>query len=488
MFRMRTLVQLVALIVVVLIIGPSAAASPMATSPILTAAASYSVLAGSIVTNGGPTTISGNVGISPSIGAPPHFTGFPPGIVGPPGTIHDADVNAGQAQADSTAAFGALSAVPNAACDVTYGPAQDLVGLTLAPGVYCFPSSAQLTTGVALTLDGGGNSAATWIFRMASTLDTTPGVGATVVVTNGGLPCNVWWQVGSSAAIGSGTTFVGNILALTSIGLGTGASLDGRALVQTGGVTLLSNNIFGPSCVLAAPSITTQIHDAIHAVVISPAPIGTIVHDMATVTGTIGIPTPTGIVSFTVYANPSCSGIGTFAGAVLLNGAGVADPSNPATLTSAGLSYIAQYGGDTNYPAAAGPCEVLAAIPTAVQLLYFQADPLIGQQVQLKWATALEVDNFGFNLYRANIDNLDVARAGLPIHFEPAVTQGSGSGATYVYMDTAPSAGPWWYWLSDVDTHGIETFHNAPININVQSNNNLPYHVYLPFIAKGSGN
>jgi hypothetical protein len=105
--------------------------------------------------------------------------------------------------------------------------------------------------------------------------------------------------------------------------------------------------------------------------------------------------------------------------------------------------------------------------------------------VQLKWATALEVDNFGFNLYRANVN--DLRRASL-IHFEPAVTQGSGSGATYIYVDTAPYAGRWWYWLSDVDTQGRETFHATPINITVQSNNNLPYHVYLPFIAKGSGN
>ena len=198
---------------------------------------------------------------------------------------------------------------------------------------------------------------------------------------------------------------------------------------------------------------------------VTSAPIGTIVHDMATVTGTLGI--PTGIVSFTVYANQTCSGVGTFAGAVPLNGAGVADPSDTATLTSAGLSYRAHYNGDATYTAADGPCEVLVPIPTAVELLYFQADRLSGQQVQLEWATALEVDNFGFNLYRANVN--DLGHASL-IHFEPAVTQGSGSGATYVYVDTAPYAGPWWYWLSDVDTYGRETFHGTPINITVQAN------------------
>ncbi len=286
-------------------------------------------------------------------------------------------------------------------------------------------------------------------------------------------------SAGAVALNGAGVADPSNTATLTSAGLSYRAHYNGNAIYTAAD---------GPCEVLvplALQSITTQIHDANH-VVITSAPIGTIVHDMATVTGTLGI--PTGTVNFTVYANLTCAGVGTFAGAVALNSVGVADPSNTATLTSAGLSFKAHYNGNATYTAADGPCEVLVASPTAVQLLYFQANPLSGQQVQLKWATALEVDNFGFNLYRANVDDVDVARASLPIHFEPAVTQGSGSGATYVYVDTAPSAGPWWYWLSDVDTKGIETFHNTPINITVQSNNNLPYRVYLPFTAKGSGN
>ena len=357
MLHVLTPPRLVALIVIVSLAGLSATAAPAATSPTLGAAESYSVLAGSTVTNTGPSTISGDLGVSPGSA----ITGFPPGIVSLPGTIHAADANAGLAQIANTAAFGALSAAPNATCDVTYGPGQDLVGLTLVPGVYCFETSAQLTTGVALTLDGGGDSNAVWVFRVASTLNTTPGVGATVIVTNAGLPCNVWWQVGSSATIGSGSSFVGNILALASISLGTGASLEGRALAQTGAVTLDTNNIFGPNCT-----------------------------------------------------------------------------------------------------------------PTAVQLLYFQAGQPSGRQVGLQWGTALEVDNFGFNLYRANAN--DLGHASL-IHFEPATTQGGGSGATYVYTDTAPYAGTWWYWLADVDTHGHETLH-PPINTTVQFINR----VYLPFV------
>jgi hypothetical protein len=164
---------------------------------------------------------------------------------------------------------------------------------------------------------------------------------------------------------------------------------------------------------------------------------------------------------------------------VPLNTAGVADPSNTATLTSAGLSYLAQYSGDATYNAAVGPCEVLTAYPTAVELLYFRADRLTDQQVRLEWATALEVDNFGFNLYRANVD--DLGQASL-IHFEPADTQGSGSGATYAYIDTATYDSTWWYWLADVDTKGHETFH--ALNAYVQSPFEFSYRVYLPFIKK----
>ena len=366
MSRMYSLPRLVAVIVIVsLVVLPSAAApvAPAVTSPTLGSAESYSVLSGAIVTNTGPSVISGDVGASPSIGVPLHVTGFPPGIINAPGAIHDSDANAGLAQADATAAFLALSAAPNTLCTVTFSADQSLSGMTLSPGIYCFPTSAQLTTGVTLTLDGGGDAAATWIFRMGSTLITTPGVNATVIVTNAGLPCNVWWKVVSSATIGSGTHFIGNIMALTSISLGTGAILEGRALAQTGAVTLDSNTITAPNCA-----------------------------------------------------------------------------------------------------------------PTAVELLSFQATPLSGHQVDLTWTTAVEVDNFGFNLYRAAVN--DLAHASL-IHFEPAVTQGSGTGATYSYIDTAPSIGKWWYWLADVDTRGHETVH-APINVTAQFNTRL----YLPVIAR----
>jgi hypothetical protein len=226
-----------------------------ATSPTLSAALSYSVLAGSIVTNSGPTTVNRDLGVSPSIGAPPHVTGFPPGTVGPPGTIHDADANAALAQLDNGAAFLALSAAPNVACTTTFAGVKDLVGLTLVPGIYCADAFELSGT---LTLNDTSAPNGVWIFRSAATLTTSAGVGAKVQFLNGiGSPCNVWWKEVSSAVIGSGTTFIGNILASTAISLGTGASLNGRALAQTAAVTLLSNTITTPLCQAATTTTTS---------------------------------------------------------------------------------------------------------------------------------------------------------------------------------------------------------------------------------------
>ncbi|MDQ3005717.1 MAG: ice-binding family protein [Chloroflexota bacterium] len=211
-----------------------------AVSPTLGPVVSYSVLAGSIVTNTGPSTISGDVGASPSIGVPPHITGFPPGIVGPPGTIHDADAHAAAAQADNTAAFTTLDQT----CTTTYAGVQDLTLVSpLGPGVYC--ADAFLLTGN-LTLSGSG----VWIFKSAATITTAQGSSVT-----GGDPCNVWWRlVSSSSILGAGSTMIGNVLALTDINVQTGATINGRLLTQTGQITLDSNVISGPVC--AAPPAT----------------------------------------------------------------------------------------------------------------------------------------------------------------------------------------------------------------------------------------
>lgn len=220
-----------------------------ATSPTLGTVGSYSVLGHTTVTNTGPTTMPGDLGIS--IGGAP--TNFPPGIVGPPGTIRNAADSLAAQNAD-TAAFLALSAAPNVTCDasdptIATGLLEvELGGKTLTPGVYC--ADAFHLSGT-LILDADGDPGAVWIFRAElSTLITSTGDGvATVEFLDGvGSSCNVWWKVASSAILGTDSVFIGNILASTSITLETRASLNGRALAQTGAVTLDSNTITGSAC------------------------------------------------------------------------------------------------------------------------------------------------------------------------------------------------------------------------------------------------
>lgn len=205
-------------------------------------AESFAVLAGTTVTNAGPTIVTGNLGVSPGTAV----TGFPPGsVVG--GAIHAADAVALQAQSDTTTAYDALAAAP---CNFTYGVPTDLGGMTLVPGVYCFASSVNVTG--TLTLDAGGDSDAVFVFKAVSTLITAS--NASVVMINGGNTCNVFWKVGSSATIGTGTTFVGSIVALTSIALQTDATLQGRALARNGAVTLDSNLVSIAGCTQLPPT------------------------------------------------------------------------------------------------------------------------------------------------------------------------------------------------------------------------------------------
>jgi len=214
----------------------------VATAPSLLTAESFAVLAASTVTNTGPTTIYGNVGVSPGSAV----GDFPPGVV-TGGTIHAADAAAAQAQLDVTAAYIDLDG-QTCEFDLT---GQDLGGLTLTPGVYCFTTSAQLTG--QLTLDGGGDPNAVFVFQTGSTLITAS--NSSVVVADGADLCNVYWQVGSSATLGTGTAFIGSILASESITLNTGASLVGRALALNGAVTMDTNDIsIEPCYVFEAPT------------------------------------------------------------------------------------------------------------------------------------------------------------------------------------------------------------------------------------------
>lgn len=200
------------------------------TAPTLGAAQSFAILGGSTITNTGSTTVTGDVGLSPGTAV----TGFPPGIV-VSGTIQAANA---QAQAAKNALTTAYNSLTGQACtqDLT---GQNLGGLTLTPGVYCFSTTAQLTG--TLTLNAQGNSNAVFIFKIGSALTTAS--GSSVVVINSGSLCNVFWQVGSSATLGTASSMAGTIMAQTSITLTTGASINGRAFARDGAVTLDTNSV-----------------------------------------------------------------------------------------------------------------------------------------------------------------------------------------------------------------------------------------------------
>jgi hypothetical protein len=198
-------------------------------------AATYAVLAGSTVTNTGDSVISGDLGLSPGRSV----TGFPPGEV-IAGTMHVADAVALKAQNDLTTAYNDAAGRPTAD-DVTD---KDLGGMTLTPGVY-EASTAMALTGT-LTLNAQGNPAAVFIFKAGSTLITAP--NSRVRFSNGGSACNVFWQVGSSATLGTSTAFIGTIMAQASATLQTTATLEGRVLARTAAVTLDTNVITAPRC------------------------------------------------------------------------------------------------------------------------------------------------------------------------------------------------------------------------------------------------
>jgi hypothetical protein len=205
-------------------------------------ATSFAVLAGTTVTNTGPSTVSGDLGVSPGSAV----TGFPPGQVNN-GAQHVGDAVALQAQTDLTTAYNdAAGRTP-----ATVAPA-DLGGQTLAPGVYKAASALGLTGTV--TLDGQSDPGAVFIFQAGSTLITAS--SSRVKLIGGAKACNVFWQVGSSATLGTGSTFVGSILALTSATVQTGTTVTGRVLARNGQVSLDANTIRRPNCNGSTPTPT----------------------------------------------------------------------------------------------------------------------------------------------------------------------------------------------------------------------------------------
>jgi hypothetical protein len=207
----------------------------------------FAVLSGSAVTSTGNTVVNGDLGEY----AGTSVTGFPPGIVN--GTLHVADAVAQQAQNDLTAAYNQAAGLAPTGGNLT---GQNLGGLTLTPGVYSFSSSAALTG--TLTLNDLGNPDAVFVFQIGSSL-TTASASSIVTINDGGSSTpgiSVFWQVGSSATLGTTTAFEGNILADQSITLNTGASvLDGRLLAENGAITLDDNTITAPPAELVSSGV-----------------------------------------------------------------------------------------------------------------------------------------------------------------------------------------------------------------------------------------
>ncbi|UFU03593.1 DUF3494 domain-containing protein [Ruania suaedae] len=240
---------------------------------------SYSVLGGETVTNTGETTMNGDLGVSPGSA----ITGFPPGEFG--GTRHAGDAHAAQAQSDLGIAYvDAAGRAPTAA--VT----GDLVGLTLPDGVY--RSSGPLELSGTLTLDGQGNTDSVFIFQVASTLITAS--ASDVDLINGAQACNVFWQVGSSATLGTDSTFVGTIMASASVTVTTGAEVEGRALARTAQVSLDTNVFTAPGCESSTPT-----------------PTGTPTATPTATGGPTGDPSPTGSPTAGPTGTPTASPTGT---------------------------------------------------------------------------------------------------------------------------------------------------------------------------------
>lgn len=259
-----------------------------ATQPRLGTAGNYAVMGATAITNTGPTVVNGNLAISP--GGASLVTGFPPGVV--TGEMDTANADAVLAHTDLVIAYNDAAA-ETTTVNLT---GTDLGGLTLTPGTYTFDSSAQLTG--TLTLDGQGSTNATFIFQIGSTLTTAS--ASHVELINGAGGCAVFWQVASSATLGTTTDFQGTIMAMQSITMNTGATIGvgglgngGRALAMNAALTLDSNVITPPpaGCVFAAAQAPT----------VAPT--------VAPLVGPSVVPTvsPTSTVTTAIPANPSAS-------------------------------------------------------------------------------------------------------------------------------------------------------------------------------------
>jgi hypothetical protein len=345
--------------------GAAAAAIPLGS------ASTFAVLGASAVTNTGPSVITGDLGVSPGTS----ISGFPPG--GVTGTVHNADPVATAAQGDIGTAYGNAA---GQSCDTDLS-GLDLGGMTLTPAVYCFASSAQLT-GV-LRLDAQGSPTAQWLFKVTSALTTAS--DAAVVLVNGGTQCtnNITWQIGSSATVGSGSIFLGNIIANTSITLATGANSTGSLYAHTGAVTMDSNKVStcNGSQIPPPPELT------ISTIPSGSVGVGGTISDSATIGGGLS---PSGNVTFTLFGptDPTCAGtpLSTTNGAVV---ARTATSGDVVAATEGTYNWVAVYGGDANNGPATSPCGSEQVIVTS-QILTGRAFGL-SAKVTLAGATLVNV-------------------------------------------------------------------------------------------------
>jgi hypothetical protein len=280
--RTRRLALLVALVcaatgVVGVLAPPGAAAATAAVS--LGTAADFAVLAGSTITNTGPSAITGDVGLSPGTA----ITGLPPGQV--TGAVHAADATAAQAKSDLGAAYDDAAARPSTATVPV-----ELGGTTRTPGVYGSPAGTFGITGT-VTLDAQGDANAVFIFKAASTLITAS--ASSVNLVNGARASNVFWIVGSSATLGTYSILRGNVMALASITVTTGVTIDGRVLARTAAVTLDTDTVSRPTDVQQAVATSTVLTTATNPTVAKQPAVFT-----ATVTATTGSAVPAGLVVF----------------------------------------------------------------------------------------------------------------------------------------------------------------------------------------------
>jgi type VI secretion system secreted protein VgrG len=256
----------------------AASAATVIDGPVdLGTAATYGVLGASAVTNTGPSVVNGNLGLSPGTSIT-GFGGAPNGSVN--GTTHQTDAAAAQAQRDTTTAYDVAASLSPTQTGLT-----DLNGLSLSPGVYSGGALALADNG-ALTLAGSADSV--WVFQAASTL--TIGSASRITITGGASSCNVFWQVGSSASVGTGARFQGTVLAQQSVTATTGATVQGRLLARTGAVTLDTNTITASTGCPAPGTPTETTAPVITSGAPTTATAGTPYSYAVTATGT---PTPT---------------------------------------------------------------------------------------------------------------------------------------------------------------------------------------------------